>query len=449
MLDQTSRAMPDAAATVAAQRRVGPAAEATTNRKNMALLVQLRWTAVLGQIATIVFVYSGLGIPLPLVPMLTVIGGLVLLNLVSVTWIRRRNDVSSRGLFIAMTFDVAALTAQLYLSGGATNPFTSLYLLQVTLGAVLLDSRSIWSLVALTCACVAGLVGFSRPLNIDAFGSNAAFQLYTTGMFIGFVLNAVLVVVFVTRINRNLRERDSRLAALRQHAAEEEHIVRMGLLASGAAHELGTPLGSMSVIVGDWRRMPTLMSNTDIAEDIGEMEASLRRCKSIVTGILLSAGETRGEASAPTTVNAFLSELVDEWRAARTEPALAYENRFGEDMAIVSDAVLKQAVFNLLDNAIEASPRGIELVAARNGDTLVLSVNDEGAGFPSAMLADLGKPYNSSKGRPGGGLGLFLVVNVVRTLGGEVLARNRFGGGATVTVTLPLKSLAIGGSRGQ
>ncbi len=450
MLDRTSSVMLNAAAaTVAAQRRVGIATEATTNRKNMALLVQLRWTAVLGQIATIGFVHQGLGIPLPLSTMLGVIGGVVLLNLASMFRIARRRDVSNRELFIAMTFDVAALTAQLYLSGGPSNPFTSLYLLQVMLGAVLLDSRLTWSLVALTCGCLGGLVISHRPLDLASFGAEHAFRLYTVGMFIGFVLDAVLVVVFVTRINRNVRERDARLAGLRQHAAEEEHIVRMGLLASGAAHELGTPLGSMSVIVSDWRRMPALTSDPDIAEDISEMEASLRRCKSIVTGILLSAGETRGEGSAPTSVNAFLSELVDEWRAARTEPTLAYDNRFGEDVAIVSDAVLKQAVFNLLDNAIEASPRGIELVAARNGDTLVINVNDEGAGFPQEMLADLGKPYNSSKGRPGGGLGLFLVVNVVRKLGGEVLVRNQFGGGATVTVTLPLKALEIGGGRGM
>jgi two-component system sensor histidine kinase RegB len=431
------------------QRRVAPAAEATTNRKNMALLVQLRWTAVLGQIATIGFVRHGLDVPLPLLPMLGVIGGLVLLNLGSILRIRRRKDVSNRELFIAMTFDVAALTGQLYLSGGTTNPFTSLYLLQVTLGAVLLNSRSSWSLVALTGACLAGLATSHRPLDLAAFGADHAFRLYTVGMFIGFVLDAVLVVVFVTRINRNLRERDSRLAALRQHAAEEEHIVRMGLLASGAAHELGTPLGSLSVIVSDWRRMPALTSNPDIADDIAEMEASLRRCKSIVTGILLSAGETRGEGSVPTTVNAFLSELVDEWRAARAGPALAFDNRFGDNVAIVSDAVLKQVVFNILDNAIEASPQRIELVATREGDALVLSVNDDGAGFPQEMLADIGKPYNSSKGRPGGGLGLFLVVNVVRKLGGEIRARNRFGGGATVTVTLPLKALEIGGSRGK
>ena len=123
----------------------------TTNRKNMALLIQLRWTAVIGQIATIAFVNFWLGIALPLAAMGAVISALVTLNIASMIWVRSRDEIGSRELLIALMLDVVALTIQLYLSGGAANPFTSLYLLQVTLGAVLLDARSSWSLVALSC----------------------------------------------------------------------------------------------------------------------------------------------------------------------------------------------------------------------------------------------------------------------------------------------------------
>lgn len=425
---------------------VSPAPADTTNRKNMELLIQLRWTAVVGQVATILFVHAWLGIALPLAAMTAVIGALIALNLVSVVWVRKRADIRNGELLLALTLDVAALTVQLYLSGGATNPFISLYLLQVTLGAVLLDARSTWSLVALTCAAFAGLTFAYRPLGLPPQGVGGdMFGLYVIGTFIGFVLNAVLLVVFVTRINRNLRQRDAHLAALRQHAAEEDHIVRMGLLASGAAHELGTPLASMSVILSDWRRMPAFASDPEIGEDLTEMEASLRRCKSIVTGILVSAGEARGEGSSATTVNTFLAELVEEWRSARSVITLSFRNGFGTDLAIASDTALKQVIFNVLDNAFEASPQWIGFDAGRRADTLVLRVSDRGAGFPPDVLAQLGKPYHSSKGRPGGGLGLFLVVNVLRKLGGEVTAENHPQGGATVTMTLPLPRLAIGG----
>ncbi|TWT11398.1 HAMP domain-containing histidine kinase [Reyranella sp. CPCC 100927] len=424
-------------------------AQDTTNRKNMALLIQLRWTAVIGQVVTVIVVHGWLGIALPLGPMAAVIAALVALNLASLAWIRTRTDVNNRELLLALMFDVAALTAQLYLSGGATNPFTSLYLLQITLGAVLLDARSTWSIVALTGASFAALAVFYRPLDVPRQGLADPFSLHVVGMFIGFLLNAVLLVVFVTRINRNLRERDAHLAALRQHAAEENHIVRMGLLASGAAHELGTPLASMSVILSDWRRMPALTSDQEVAEDLREMEASLQRCKAIVTGILVSAGEARGEGSSATTVNTFLAELAEEWRTARSVTTFTFTNAFGADLAIVSDAALKQVVFNVLDNALDASPAWMALTAEHRADVLVLRISDRGPGFSSEMLAQLGKPYHSSKGRPGGGLGLFLVVNVVRKLGGQVTAQNRAHGGAEVTLTLPLAMLAIGGEHAK
>ncbi len=111
---------------------------------------------------------------------------------------------------------------------------------------------------------------------------------------------------------------------------------------------------------------------------------------------------------------------------------------------IVSDSALKQIVFNVLDNAVEASPTWVGFTAMRDTDSLILEVSDLGPGFAPEFLANFGRPYQSSKGRAGRGLGLFLVVNVVRKLGGMVEARNRTGRGAIVTLRLPLTALAIG-----
>ncbi|WP_315832271.1 ATP-binding protein [Bradyrhizobium prioriisuperbiae] len=416
----------------------------TTNRKNILLLIQLRWIAVVGQIATIAVVQFGLGVALPLRPMAAVLAALVALNLASLAWLRNRTDISNRVLLMMLLLDVAALTAQLFFSGGATNPFISLYLLQVILGAVLLDARSTWAIVAVTSASFAGLIVFHRPLALPSHLASDLFTLHIAGMLVCFALDAALLVVFMTRIAKNLRDRDARLAALKQHAAEEDHIVRMGLLASGAAHELGTPLSSLSVILGDWRRMPALAADPERLQEIDEMQSELKRCKSIVTGILMAAGEARGEAPRVTSVNGFLAELVAEWRAARSATTLSFDNAFGDDVPIVSDTALKQVIFNVLDNAFEVSPNWVRFSATREEETLVLQVRDMGPGFAPDMLAQFGKPYQSSKGRQGGGLGLFLVVNVVRKLGGVASAENRPQGGAVVTLNLPLSALAIG-----
>jgi len=252
-----------------------------------------------------------------------------------------------------------------------------------------------------------------------------------------------LLVIFINRITRNRRQRDEHLAELRQRAAEEEHIVRMGLLASGAAHELGTPLATLSVILGDWRHMEPFKSDPDMAQEIGEMQTQVLRCKSIVSGILLSAGEARGESSEETTAREFLDDLVSEWRETRPVKDFIYRNDFGQDLSIVSDSALKQSIHNVLDNALEASPQWLRLDVHRDDDNLLISVTDRGPGFPSAMLESLGRPYQSSKGRPGSGLGLFLVMNVLRTLGGNLRARNLVQGGAVVMLSLPLSAVTL------
>ena len=369
--------------------------------KNMQQLIQLRWIAVIGQVATIAAVHFGFGIPLPLDRMGEVLACLAAFNVASLLRCRYRREVSNTELFVALLVDVAMLTAQLYLSGGATNPFVFLYLLQVILGAVLLKPWSTWTMVGITCACFAGLALLSRPLALPLDHDRGLASPYIQGMLICFALNAALLAVFIKRITRNLRARDARLADLRQRAAEEEHIVRMGLLASGAAHELGTPLATLSVILGDWRRMPAFTQNPELQQELAEMQAQLARCKSIVSGILLSAGEARGESSAKTTVSTFLNDLVDEWRATRATVSFAFENRFGDDLAMVSDSALKQMICNVLDNALEASPRWIRLEAARQLDALTLTVTDAGPGFPPGMLAQFGQAVSIEQGPAG------------------------------------------------
>lgn len=388
---------------------------------------------------TILIAQYWFGIALPLPLMALVIAFLVLLNIVSLLRHRGRSEISNTELFVELLLDVAALTIQLYLSGGATNPFIALYLLQVALGAVLLEAWSTWLLVFIASGCFVGLINIYREIALPASRAGELFGLHIKGMFVCFVLAASLLAFFIQRISRNLRIRDEHLADLRQRAAEEDHVVRMGLLASGAAHELGTPLATLSVILNDWRRMPTFQADPDLAQEIGEMQAQIDRCKAIVSGILMSSGEARGEGPVRTSVHAFVDDLVSEWRALRSPPALDYSNDFSPNEPMVSDPALRQVIFNVFDNALEASPNWIGVHVERRDDKLVIIVSDAGPGFDSAILAEFGKPYRSTKQRPGGGLGLFLVVNVLRKLGGTVSAANRPEGGAAVTLTLPFK----------
>jgi len=432
-----------------AQRWRAPSGyDSAVGRKNALHLIQLRWIAVAGQISTIAIVNLVLHIAIPTPAMLAIVIFLIAFNLASSLRWQESNQVSAGELFIALLVDVITLTLQLYLSGGTQNPFAFLYLLQVIISAVLLDAVSTWCIIVITSACLAGLSVCSVPLQFPRHSPGLS-DLYTQGLVICFVLNAALLTIFITRISRNLRAGEAQLAEMRQHAAEEDHIVRMGLLASGAAHELGTPLATLSVILGDWQRMPVFAKNAEVLEEMREMQMQLNRCKSIISGILLSAGEVRSEASARTSIHQFLNELTDEWKSSRPVAAFVFDNRIAEDFPIAFNTALKQMISNVLDNAAESSPQWVRMEARCDAHSLTLQVSDAGPGFSEAMLAQFGKPYQSSKGRPGRGLGLFFVVNVARKLGGTVSAYNERqpdapgNSGASVRFVLPLSAIRL------
>ncbi len=417
--------------------------EFAAGHKNMLQLIELRWIAVIGQVTTIAAAILIFGIQLPLVHMLQVLACLIAFNIASHLRWHERRPVSNGEMFMALLVDVASLTVLLYLSGGITNPFAFLYLLQVILSAVLLEVFWTWSIFAVTVGCMAGLAMYAQPLALPFDHARGMSSLYIQGLLVCFALDAALLVMFISRISDTLRQKAAQLALLRQHAVEEEHIVRMGLLASGAAHELGTPLATVSVILGDWKRMPQFRSDPGLLEEITEMQTQLQRCKSIVSGILLSAGEARGESAVRTTVRNFLDGLVASWQASRQVGSFQYNSRIHDDLPVASDSALKQTIDNLLDNALEASPDWVGLDASIVDGALHVVVTDRGPGFAPDMLGQIGKPYQSTKAQPGHGLGLFLAVNVVRKLGGSVMAVNLAQGGAQVTLTLPLSSIEL------
>lgn len=417
----------------------GPSAD-TVAAENMRQLIQLRWIAVAGQTATILVVHFGLRVPLPVVEMLGVALLLAVANLLA-TMALPRHRVRSAEVMVALLIDMIVLTLQLYFSGGATNPFISLYLLQVVLGAILLPPTSVAILVGATALSYGLLTLRYVPLDLPGGLLAESADLFAIGRWIGFVMVAGLLVLFIVRISRNLRARDAYVADLRQHAAEEEGIVRMGLFASGAAHELGTPLGTLSVILADWRRTPAVATDPQLATEVEEMQAEVQRCKAIVSDILDSAGQPRGEAMGSTAAGAFLDTTVQEWRPTHAQVPLGYAPDGAGAAVIAVDPALRQAIWSLLDNAAEASPAGVALTATIEDNMVAIAVTDSGPGFAPGALAHVGTLYQSTKGA-GRGLGLFLASNVARRLGGRLEARNRAKGGAEVRLLLPLATHA-------
>jgi two-component system sensor histidine kinase RegB len=412
---------------------------ASVSGYNMRLLVQLRWIAVGGQLLTILGVHFGLGVPLPLAPMLAVVAALALANHFARMVLYRR-PIGQPAILLALVFDVAALTLQLSFSGGASNPFISLFLLQLVLGAILLEAGMVAVLMAVTATSY-GLLGvYFLPLHYPEAIQPIAPLLEKFGAWVSFALTGGLLVVFITRVIRNLRARDVYLAELRQAAIEEDGLLRMGLLASGAAHELGTPLSSLSVVLNDWSRMPQIARDPELMADVNEMQIDIGRCKAIVSDMLHSAGTPRGEGAERGAAETLLRTVTTAWRETHPNVRLDVTLEAGLDQAmLVVEPALRQVLASLLDNAAEASPIEVAISAWREPDGLVVSITDRGPGFTEEQLAVVGKPYRSSKGA-GRGLGLFLAATLARRLGGKLSAANRVDGGADVRLIVPLLS---------
>lgn len=409
----------------------GAVAESTA-AKNMRQLIQLRWLAVLGQFIAILIVHFQLDIRLPLGPMLFTVGSLALINL-ALQFALPRHRASDLELFLALFLDMAALTVLLFLSGGATNPFIFLYLLQIVLGAILLPQIWVWLLFGATALAYAGLSFTYRPLALPEAQRET---LVLAADWISFSMVAILLVLFSVRITRNLRMRDAYLAERDRRAVEEDGIMRMGLFASNAAHELGTPLATLSVLISDWQRHPVLVKDKELVQELEDMSSEVHRCTTIVSDILRSVGQARGESMHRLAVADLLQSVAEDWSRLNPHAQMTVDLSDVSHEQVLAERELRQALFNLLDNAAFVSPSAMTLTAMANADNIMLGVRDEGPGFMPDELERVGKPYHTSKG-PGHGLGLFLVSTVARRLGGHMLARNREKLGAEVFISIP------------
>lgn len=428
--------------------------EATAYRRNLRVLVALRGMAFCVQGLLIAYAAYGLGIVLPVPAMLATSTTLIVFNLWSVWQLRRGARITDLDLFAGLALDVLVLAVQFGFSGATSNPLVSFFMLPVILGAVMLSPLRAWLIYGLTLIAYAGLAVAAAhqpmPMIMDMPGKTMPdsplidmSSLHMNGMMFGYAVCAGALVFLIARIRGNLRKRDVELANLRARGLEQEHILRLGLLTAGAAHELGTPLTTLSVILKDWQDLGP-PDQTERDADILTMRSQVERCKAIISDILAASGRTRGEGAQKTPLDAFVAGVIAAWRQRHPDVPVEWDIWL-DATPIIADKVLEQALINLMDNAAEASPSGLSVTAYLEEGVLNLTVADSGVGFAPDILAVVGQPYVTTKsGETPRGLGLFLAANTARALNGRLETRNRTAGGAEVGLILPLETLRAG-----
>ena len=407
------------------------------NRLNLGWLVKLRWASVIGQVATILGVEFAMGVPLPLAPLAAIVAVEVLTNVACSQWHRRRITVRERHLSWLIALDLLLFTGLLYLTGGPTNPFSSLYLVHLSLAALAVGQRHTWALVALTLACSAALFQGHVPLEMGGHDHAAMghYGMHLKGMWVALGVAAAFIVYFLDRLKRALAEREGELRLARERTARQEHLAGLAALAAGAAHELASPLATIAVVAKELERA---LSETPAGEDARLIRSEVGRCSEILSELAVDAGQARGEPPTATRVGELLTNLKktlgDDARIS-----LAFEDGLGDREILTHPRLLSRALKSVVENALDAvGPSGsVQVDAELREGRLRLLVTDDGCGMSPEVAARALAPFYSTK-QPGKGmgLGLFLAANIAEQLGGELTLRSEPGQGTTVSMEI-------------
>jgi len=401
-------------------------------------LVRLRWAAAVLFLLLALAAGSVFHIPVPPLAVGGVWAAQVASNVALSLRVRRHRTVRTTTVAALMALDTVLLTVLLALSGGPSNPFSVLYLVDVALGAVVLTPGLTWALLALVLLCF-GALFLPMPWSPGAtLGHAELMRLHLRGMWVAFALAGGTLVAFVLRVRRALAEREAELGRERERAGRRDRLASLATLAAGTAHALGSPLSTIAVAAHELERR--LQSLPEAAEDARLIQLQISRCREALARMSTEAGQSPGEMLHPRPVSLLLEEALEglpEPERVRVE----LQDGVREATAALPVRAVGQSVQALVRNALQASPAGVPVLLRMGleGDRLRVEVEDRGEGMAPEVLARAGEPFFSTRGSGHGlGLGLFVARSLAEQLGGDLSLVSEPAQGTRARLTVPL-----------
>ncbi|CAH0992630.1 Sensor histidine kinase RegB [Sinobacterium norvegicum] len=341
--------------------------------------------------------------------------------------------------------DIASLSALLYLSGGATNPLVSYYLIPISIAAATMNKKQSWVITASSISLYTLLLNFYQPLEILApeqhsghhgNTNDSLINLHLIGMWLTFVLSALLINTFIIQMAAAIRRREHDLNRLREEDLQQQQVMAVASLAAGTAHELGTPLNTMMLLIDEVHDNPDLP--TECRQDLHTIDGQLQRCQQILKKLTHQAEHYRQEEFKRKRIDEYLRELLNHWIIIRPEASFKLTITSDYIATLKIGATMEQAIINLLNNAADACPEKIDIslhcLAAEK--TVTITIDDHGDGIDQKIAAQAGQAFITSKGDSGLGLGLYLSHSTLNRYGGKVQLRSRPEGGTRTIITL-------------
>ncbi|WP_461481054.1 ATP-binding protein [Porticoccus sp.] len=405
-------------------------------RHNLRQLSIIRNIALGGQLLALLFFSQIQDIGLPVL----VLGAILALYalVIATTWWRtfRYPAITEMEFFCHLLVDIAFFTALLFFSGGAANPFVSYYLVPISIAAATLPLRYTWTITLLSLAAYSWLLGnnLSIPALSPGHHHGESNNLHILGMWCNFAVSAGLITYFVTRMASTLKWQEEQLANQREDQLRDEQLLAIGSLAAGTAHELGTPLNTMKILVDEM-----VAEQSASGEDLNILQQQLEQCRTTLKQLVATAEGGAGSLEQG-SLRAYFDKLFERWQVMR--PRVQAHIRYGEkltDHPVQFHPTVAQSLTSLLNNAADVSPERVDVEVGWDERMVELCIRDSGHGIAPQLQGRLGQPFQSSK-PDGMGLGLFLTQATLNRYGGTVSIEPGAEGGTLTRVLLPLRS---------
>lgn len=407
------------------------------NRQQLLQLTYLRTLALFGLGGLLLYAVYELDARLHSWQAVTTLLAMTLVNAVTYARLHSRLPVTNPELFGQLTADAALYGALFYQTGGASNPFIFMLLVPLIIAATTLPWRYTWLMAALIVAIYGSLLQHYIPIWPEQHGHSnpgtSLFDLHVTGMWLNFLLTVLLIGWFVARMHENMLQQQHRLERQRQKRIEDQQLLALATHAAGTAHELGTPLATMQVLLHEMALEH--QASPQLLEDIQLLQTQVDSCSERLRSLAHSVRDEQDNIQLM-GVDSLLREVLEQWLLMRPQITYALQLDPGEAPQMLCSISLRQALLNLLNNAADACPDNIRIQLNWDAGNCWLRIRDRGPGLPLERSEDLGKPFVTTKGR-GLGIGLFLTTSTLASIDGEVRLYNHPEGGTLTEVRLP------------
>jgi two-component system sensor histidine kinase RegB len=404
----------------------------SASRQNLRLLTLIRVLVLAAQAGAVGLAYATQPFGLPWFHLGVTLGVSALICLGTALRLRGPWPVTELEYAGHLATDLLIHSALLYYSGGSTNPFVSYYLVPLTIAAATLPWLYSVALSGLALAGYTLMLVWYDPVIVPPVDRTT---LLVYGMWLSFALAAALITFFVARMAEQLRRQEQLQAQRREESMRDQQLLAVATQAAGAAHELGTPLATMSVLLKELRQ--DYKEPAELSEDLALLQSQVQLCKDSLRQLVRAAEADRRQAIIEQTVREWVESVLQRWHLMHPEATYRFQCLGkGTPPRLMPPADLGQSLLNLLNNATDASPDNLDIRLDWDAQWIRLTIRDHGAGVPLAIAEQIGRPFITTKGK-GFGLGLFLSQASVTRAGGTVKLYNHEEGGTLTELRLP------------